>query len=163
MQPCLVPASSPLGKLEGVTNMVVLEGDFVGRTVYEGPGAGEGPTASAIVADIVDIARGIKTPAFGIPAARLQQAARATGGAPAAYYLRLALDDQPGVMAKVAAALGDEGVSIHRMHQEGEGGHATVLIVTHDTQRDAIDKALSVVEASDVANGTPVAIRIEQV
>ncbi|MEM7547404.1 MAG: homoserine dehydrogenase [Pseudomonadota bacterium] len=163
MQPCLVPAGSPLGNLEGVTNMVVLEGDFVGRTVYEGPGAGEGPTASAIVADIADIARGTSAPAFCAPARTLKSAPRATGGAPAEYYLRLGLDDKPGVMAKVATALGDEGISIHRMHQEGEGGEATVLIVTHNTLREDLDKALSVIEASDVSTGTPVAIRIEQV
>jgi homoserine dehydrogenase len=163
MQPCLVPAASPLGKLEGVTNMVVLEGDFVGRTVYEGPGAGEGPTASAIVADIADIARGFRTPAFGVPATSLKQAARAAGGAAAAYYLRLALKDQPGVLAKVAAALGAEGISIHRMHQEGDSGEATVLIVTHETQRAHLDEALRVIEASDVSTGIPVAIRIEEV
>lgn len=163
MQPCLVPANSPLGKLEGVTNMVVLEGDFIGRTVYEGPGAGEGPTASAIVADVVDIARGVTAPTFGIPASSLQAATRATGGASAAYYLRLALKDQSGVLAKVATALGAQGISIHRMHQEGEGGEATVLIVTHETHRENLDKALAAIEASDVSTGTPVAIRIEDV
>ncbi|MEL6793299.1 MAG: homoserine dehydrogenase [Pseudomonadota bacterium] len=162
MQPCLVPAASPVGKLEGVTNMVVLEGDFVGRTVYEGPGAGEGPTASAIVADIVDIARGDRAPTFGVPAATLTDAARATGGAPAAYYLRLALKDEPGVLAQVASALGDKGVSIHRMHQEGAGGEATVLIVTHETLREDLDAALHAIEASAVATDAPVAIRIEQ-
>ena len=71
MQPCLVRAASPLGQLEGVTNMVVLEGDFVGRIVLSGPGAGEGPTASAIVGDVIDIARGLVMPAFGRPAAAL--------------------------------------------------------------------------------------------
>ena len=68
MQPCLVPADSALGQLEGVTNMVVVEGDFVGRIVMQGPGAGAGPTASAIMADVVDIARGLVMPVFGRPA-----------------------------------------------------------------------------------------------
>lgn len=163
MQPCLVPADSPVGKLDGVTNMVVLEGDFVGRTVYEGPGAGEGPTASAIVADIVDIARNGATPVFGVPAAALAAAPRATGRTPAAYYLRLALRDEPGVLAQVAAALGAEGVSIHRMHQEGEAGEATVLIVTHETLRDRLDAALAAVAQSDVSLAPPVALRIEAI
>ena len=74
MQPCLVPAGSPIGQLEGVTNMVVIEGDFVGRIVMSGPGAGEGPTASAIVGDVIDVARGLVDPAFGRPAARLAAA-----------------------------------------------------------------------------------------
>lgn len=164
MQPCLVPATSPVGGLEGVTNMVVLEGDFVGRTVYEGPGAGEGPTASAIVADIIDIARGARTPAFGVPAVHLKPAARALNKVGAAYYLRLALRDEPGVLATVTAALGEKAVSIHQMRQHGEEpGEATLLIVTHETLRDNLDAALSAIESSHVSTGAPVAIRIEQV
>lgn len=166
MRPCLVPAASPFGKLEGVTNMVVVEGDAVGRIVTEGPGAGAGPTASAIVADVIDIARGFRRPAFGVPAAALRAAPRAESGAPAAYYIRLALADRPGALGRVAAALGAVGVSIHRMVQtadEAEGGEATVLIVTHDTTRERLDSALAVVAASDVSMGAPVAIRIEPV
>lgn len=166
MRPCLVPAASPVGKLEGVTNMVVLEGDASGRIVLEGPGAGAGPTASAILADVIDIARGFRRPAFGVPAALLRAAPRAESGAPAAYYVRLALADRPGALGRVAAALGAVGVSIHRMMQsadEAEGGVATVLIVTHETVRERLDSALAVVAASDVAMGAPVAIRIEQV
>ena len=164
MQPCLVPATSPVGALDGVTNMVVLEGDFVGRTVYEGPGAGEGPTASAIMADVVDIARGVNVPAFGIPARALAPADRALNQTSAAYYLILALKDESGVLAKVTAALGAEGVSIHQMRQHGESeGEATVLIVTHETKRDRLDAALAVIENSEVSTGAPVAIRIEQV
>ncbi len=166
MRPCLVPAASPFGKLEGVTNMVVVEGDAVGRIVMEGPGAGGGPTASAIVADMIDIARGAHSPAFGVPAALLRAAPRAESGAPAAYYIRLALADRPGALGRVAAALGAVGVSIHRMVQsadEAEGGEATVLIVTHETTRERLDSALAVVAASDVSMGAPVAIRIEPV
>ncbi|MEM7270793.1 MAG: ACT domain-containing protein, partial [Pseudomonadota bacterium] len=164
MQPCLVPATSPIGALDGVTNMVVCEGDFVGQTVFEGPGAGEGPTASAIVADMVDIARGSKTPAFGVPAKDLNAAPRAASLTPAAYYLRLALNDQPGVLAEVAAALGGSGVSIETMRQNANGGPgATVLIVTHETTRDALDAALAAFEASDNCLAPPVSLRIESV
>ena len=162
MQPCLVPAKSPIGGLEGVTNMVVVEGDFVGQTVYEGPGAGEGPTASAIVADIIDIARGVRTPAFGQPAANLAAAPRATGLAPAAYYLRLAVEDRPGVLSMVTTALGEAGVSIEQMRQNANGGPgATVLIVTHDTTREALDRALAVIEADAASLAAPISLRIE--
>lgn len=168
MQPCLVPASSSIGALDGVTNMVVCEGDFVGQTVFTGPGAGEGPTASAIVADLVDIARGVRTPAFGIPAKDLVAADRATSLTPAAYYLRLALNDQPGVLAQVADALGQSGVSIEQMRQSIEsdannGRGATVLIVTHETTREALDKALAAFEASENCLAPPVSLRIESV
>lgn len=163
MQPCLVPAASPLGKLEGVTNMVVLEGDAVGRIVLEGPGAGAGPTASAILADLIDIARGENTPAFGIPAVSLKATPTAQAPAPAAFYLRLALKDEPGVLARVAAALGAEGISIHQMRQTANDVEATVLITTHETLRERLDAALAVIEESDVSTGAPVAIRIEPV
>ncbi len=166
MRPCLVPAASPFGKLEGVANMVVIEGDAVGRIVMEGPGAGAGPTASAIMADVIDVARGFRRPVFGVPAETLRAAPRATTGAPAAYYVRLSLADRPGTLAQVAAALGAEGVSIHRMVQTAEaeeGGEATVLIVTHETMRPKLDAALAAIQKSEVSLGAPVAIRIEQV
>jgi homoserine dehydrogenase len=163
MQPCLVPVRSPIGQLEGVTNMVVLEGDFVGRIVLSGPGAGEGPTASAIVGDVVDIARGLVIPPFGRPAASLAAPVRAGDGAAAAYYLRFLLADAPGVLAKVAAALGAAGISINRMRQsEHEGAEAPVLIVTHRTERAALDAALGQIAGLEVCRAAPVAIRIEE-
>src|SRR5690606_6452156 len=115
MTPCLVPASSPLGQLQGGTNMVVLEGDSVGQIVLRGPGAGEGPTASAVMGDVVDIARGLRLPTFGQPATSLAMPTPARANAPAPYYLRLHLLDKPGALAKVATVLGDSGVSISRM------------------------------------------------
>jgi homoserine dehydrogenase len=117
MSPCLVPATSPLAQLQGGTNMVVLEGDAVGQIVLRGAGAGEGPTASAIMADVMDLARGTRYATFGQPAHTLRRARAATAAIPAPYYLRLQLLDKPGALAKVAAALGDAGVSIDRMRQ----------------------------------------------
>ena len=161
-QPCLVPAASPIGQLEGVTNMVVLEGDFSGRIVMSGPGAGAGPTASAIVADVVDIARGLVIPPFGRPAASLA-APRRSGDGAAAYYLRFLLADVPGVLAKVASALGDAGISINRMRQvEHAGDQAPVLIVTHRAERAALDAALAAIARLEVCHADPVAIRIEE-
>ncbi len=164
MQPCLVPERSPLGQLDGVTNMVVVEGDFVGQTVYRGPGAGAGPTASAVVADIIDIARGLVIPAFGIPAKSLVAAKRSSSGANAAYYLRFSLSDRPGVLARVAAALGDHGISINRMRQYShDTAVAPVLMVTHATARADLDAALASITAMDASLAAPVAIRIETV
>jgi homoserine dehydrogenase len=162
-QPCLVPARSPLGTLEGVTNLVVVEGDFVGQTIYRGPGAGAGPTASAILGDVIDVARGLARPAFGRPAADLVAAPRAGDAAEAAYYLRFALTDAPGTLAQVAAALGDAGVSINRMRQyEHATEEAPVLIVTHRTRRAALDAALGRIAGLDACRATPVALRIEE-
>ncbi len=162
MAPCLVSRGSPLGRLEGATNMVVLEGDAVGQIVLRGAGAGEGPTASAVMGDIMDIARGIRVPVFGLPADQLAQAPAAITAAPAPYYLRLELLDKPGALARIASVLGDAGISIDRMRQYGHAeAVAPVLIVTHKTTRDALDLALSLFGATGVVASEPVAIRIE--
>jgi homoserine dehydrogenase len=165
MTPCLVPAVSPLGQLQGGTNMVVVEGDQVGQVVLRGAGAGEGPTASAVMGDVMDIARGLRMTTFGQPASTLVAAQPAKSATPAPFYLRLSLQDKPGAMAKVAAALGDAGVSIDRMRQYGhdKSDTAPVLIVTHKTTRPSLDAALEVLAGSDVVSGDPVALRIEQV
>lgn len=164
MQPCLVPDTSPLGQLDGGTNMIVLEGDAVGQITLRGPGAGEGPTASAVLADVCDIARGWYGPVFGQKAETLVTATAALSQRPAAYYLRMALVDKPGAMAKIATVLGDAGVSINRMRQyEHSDTSAPVLIVTHKTARSALDQAIAAMDATGVMAGAPVALRIEEV
>lgn len=164
MSPCLVPDTSPLGQLQGGTNMIVLEGDSVGQIVLRGAGAGEGPTASAVMGDVMDIARGFRMSTFGRPAATLRAARAAHSAVPAPYYLRLQLLDKPGALGKVAKILGEAGISIDRMRQYGhEDTAAPVLIVTHKTTRTALNEALDAFESTDVVSGTPVAIRIEAV
>ncbi|MEM0947339.1 MAG: homoserine dehydrogenase [Pseudomonadota bacterium] len=164
MSPCLVPADSPLGQLENATNMVVLEGDAVGQIVLRGAGAGEGPTASAVMGDIIDIARGTRLPTFGQPAAGLRPTRGVRSTAPAPFYLRMGLVDKPGALAKIAAVLGEAGVSIDRMRQYGhESSDAPVLIVTHKTTRTALDEAIAAMNATGVLASPPVAIRIETV
>lgn len=164
MTPCLVPASHPLGQLQGGTNMVVLEGDSVGQIVMRGPGAGMGPTASAVMGDVIDLARGTRLPTFGQPAASLAEPLAAKSATPASYYLRMTLLDKPGALAKIATCLGEAGVSIDQMRQYGhEGANAPVLIVTHKASRDDIDHAISRFAATGVLVGAPVALRIEEV
>ncbi|OOY33026.1 homoserine dehydrogenase [Thioclava sp. F36-6] len=164
MTPCLVPATSPLGQLTGGTNMTVLEGDSVGQIVLRGAGAGEGPTASAVMGDVMDLARGLRLPVFGQPADKLEAPTPAVTAIPAPYYLRLQLSDKPGALAKVATVLGEAGVSISRMRQYGHADtSAPVLIVTHKTTRDAIDAAIDALPATRVVEGEPIAIRIEEV
>ncbi|NIZ13456.1 homoserine dehydrogenase [Phaeobacter sp. HF9A] len=163
MTPCLVPASSPLGQLEGGTNMVVIEGDSIEQVVLRGPGAGEGPTASAVMADILDIARGLRIATFGQPATSLEEPPSAQAGLPAAHYMRLALQDKPGALAKMAAALGDAGISIHRMRQyDHNSSIAPVLIVTHKCTSAMLEHAIDGLNATGVMEGTPVALRIEE-
>lgn len=144
--------------------MVVIEGDMVGQIVLRGAGAGEGPTASAVMGDVMDIARGLRIPTFGKPASALTKAQPATVATPAPYYLRMRLLDKPGALAKVATALGEAGISINRMRQyDHSSDSAPVLIVTHKTTRDALDRALGAMSRTGVLASDPVALRIEQV
>ncbi|MDF1872905.1 homoserine dehydrogenase [Vannielia sp.] len=164
MKPCLVPSESPIAQLEGGTNMVVIEGDAVEQIVLSGPGAGEGPTASAVLSDICDLARGSFLPVFGKPSKTLEKAPAAMSASAAPYYLRMDLKDRPGAMAKVAAALGEAGVSIDRMRQYGHVDEAApVLFVTHKTTSQSLAAALEGVAGTGVVLGEPVALRIEHI
>ncbi len=163
MMPCLVPASSPLGQLEGGTNLVVLEGDAVGQIVLRGAGAGAGPTASAVLSDLIDVAREFRLPVFGQAAQTLADAPPSQSATPAPYYLRMSLQDKPGALASVAAALGNAGVSINRMRQYSHDDNAApVLIVTHACARSDLDAALQALPDTGVVEGDPVALRIEE-
>ncbi|HUA76346.1 MAG TPA: homoserine dehydrogenase, partial [Acetobacteraceae bacterium] len=145
VHPCMVPASNTLARVDGVINAVVAEGDFVGRVVLEGPGAGAGPTASAVVADLIDLARFRLTPVWGARAAELSPSASAPmqrhNGC---YYLRLMVVDRPGVIADVTAVLRDLGVSLESMLQRGRapGEAVPVVLVTHETGEAAVRTAL---------------------
>ncbi len=164
VHPAMVPAAAPIARVDGVFNAVVAEGDFVGRVMLEGRGAGAGPTASAVVADLIDIARGRVTPVWG--AANGALAALPSVGIEAhqgAYYLRLMVLDRPGVIADVTAILRDLGVSLESMLQRGRapGEAVPVVLVTHETSEIAMRQAITRIAALDVAVERPALIRIE--
>ncbi|MCH7888070.1 MAG: homoserine dehydrogenase [Proteobacteria bacterium] len=165
VHPCMVPQAAQIAQIEGVFNAVVTEGDFVDRTMFCGRGAGAGPTASAVVADLVDVARGNVLPTFGVPAGQLRHVqaasmARHVG----AYYIRLRVIDQPGVMADVTAALGDAQVSVKALiqHSHDLGDGASVVLTTHETGEASMLQALKVIAALDTVLEAPCMIRIEQ-
>ena len=161
---CMVPLGTPIAHVEGVFNAVVTEGDFVGQSVAEGRGAGAGPTASAVVSDLIDIARGRVTPTFGVPAASLsRQPSSPMTRHQGAYYIRLMVVDRPGVIADVAAALRDEQVSMEAMIQRGRAPDETVPVVltTHDTDEAAMLRALGRITRLDAVREPPRMIRIE--
>ena len=164
VHPCLVSIAQPIAHVDGVFNAVVAEGDFVDRTMYVGRGAGAGPTASAVVADLVDIARGARLPVFGVPASEL--AARPSAPMAhhrGAYYIRLMVVDRPGVMADVTAALRDEEVSLEALIQRGRnpGDGVPVVLTTHETGEAAMRRALERIAALDAVLERPRMIRIE--
>ena len=158
VQPCLVPADHPLAYVPGALNAVVAEGNFVGRLFFEGAGAGAGPTASAIVADIIDIARDEYGPAFAMPVDSLDAAPAADAGARVGkHYVRLIVEDRIGVLAEIAAAMRDAGVSIESLIQRGseDGEGVVIVLVTHEGPARAIHAALGVLGAADHVVGAP--------
>ncbi|MBE9606515.1 homoserine dehydrogenase [Acetobacteraceae bacterium H6797] len=164
VHPCMVPASHPIARVDGVFNAVVAEGDHVGRVVLEGRGAGAGPTASAVVADLIDIARGRTTPVWGVASGDLAKLPNLPMTSHyGAYYLRLMVVDRPGVIADVTGVLRDHGVSLESMIQRGRspGEAVAVVLTTHDCEESAMRAALARIEALDAVLEKPALIRIE--
>lgn len=166
VHPALVAHSAPLASVSGVTNAVSVHGGYVGNVVLTGPGAGEGPTASAVVADIVDIARGIAFPPFILPQSQLKPAEIVEmSDYSGAYYLRLKAADRAGSMAEVTKALAEADVSIERIVQRPDQGRdgewLPVVLITHETREATMQRALALLsEHADVVS-TPVVIRIQ--
>jgi len=164
VHPAMVPLSKPLATVDGVFNAVQFEGDFSGPVFLRGRGAGEGPTASAVVADLIDIARGIKIPVWGQTAATLSAATIIPMSAhEGAYFLRLMVTDQPGVMADVTAILRDHGISLESMLQHGRkpGEAVPIVLVTHETNEAEVSAALLRIAALPSVLEAPALIRIE--
>ena len=162
VHPCLVPQGAPIARVDGVFNAVVAEGDAVGRVMLEGRGAGAGPTASAVVADLIDLARGRLTPVWGqdTPA---DDAVVPIGQHLGAYYLRLMVIDKPGVIADVAAILRDHGVSLESLLQHGRSPDESVpvVLVTHEVREHAMRAAADAIAALPAVLEPPALIRIE--
>ena len=162
--PYLVPRDHPLAHVDGPTNAVVAEGNFSGRLLFEGAGAGDGPTASAVVADLIDIARGEIGAPFSVPAGELRPMPKADAGHRRARdYLRFMVADRPGVLAEIAAAMRDADVSIESLIQKGrpkEGGEVMVSIVTHEGPEANVDRALELLEGSDSITEPPLVLQL---
>ena len=166
LEPCLVPLNSTLGTVEGVFNAVHIEGDFVQTGHLVGRGAGEGPTASAVVSDIIDIARGIEVPMFGVPAVDLQNPEWVdVGETMNCYYVRLNVLDQPGVLADVSAILRDHNVSIEAFLQRGRdpGQPVPLVMTTHETKHKDMTAACEMIEKLASALDKPCLIPIENI
>ncbi|MEM7569627.1 MAG: homoserine dehydrogenase [Pseudomonadota bacterium] len=161
--PTLVPIAHPLSMVEDSFNAVTFSGDPVGRVVLEGRGAGEGPTASAVVADIIDIARGTRAPVFGVPTPALQKSARAEDDASTGrFYIRLTVQDKVGVAASIAEVVRDLGISMDSLLQRETAGNGEVMFVltTHRCSNAVIEKAAQALADLDVVISQPAILRI---
>ncbi len=167
VHPAMVPRDHMLASVHGVFNAIMVQGDLSGRGVFYGRGAGREPTASTVIGDIGDVMKNL----LGGSARRF----RATPGAESVplldrgqartrHYLRLALRDRPGTLARITAALGNHGISIASVLQQeqGTGDHVPVVIVTHECRERECQAALQEIAGLDVAGSEPVRIRIEE-
>ncbi len=176
VHPAMVPLHSAIAEVGGVTNCVTVEGDFVGDVMLVGPGAGEGPTASSVVADIIDVVRGTVSAPFIRPASQLKPYKRALMRAhEGGYYVRVSLEDAPGAFAAVAKIMADEGVSLESIVQrrpqsalpgidarDEAGGARQVVMITHPTYEKAMRSAIKAIESDPHVDKTPQMIRIEK-
>lgn len=170
VHPTLVPADKLIANVEGAMNAVLVHGDAVGPTLYYGQGAGEEPTASAVVADLVDVTR-LQTadPNHRVPHLAFQPEALVDlpildiGDVRSSYYLRLLVADQPGVMADIARILADHGISINAMVQSPEAGEdvADIIFLTHEAVERDVNHAIEKMEALDSVRSSVVRLRME--
>jgi homoserine dehydrogenase len=168
VHPTMVAKAHPIAQTMGVLNAVTIEGDALGPLTLVGAGAGGDATASAVAADIADIARGIVEPVFGRPAASLTELERAPmqrheGG----YYVRMSVFDRPGTMAAIATRMGERQISLEaimqkRPHKDAPDRVVPVVLITHATSEAAIREALAMTVKDGVVRGEPQVIRIER-
>ncbi len=174
VHPTMVPRSRAIAQVDGVLNCVAVCGDFVGDLMLVGPGAGAKPTASSVVSDLVDIARGFIHPAFTIPTARLLPHVKTEiRGHAGRYYIRLSVRDQPGAMASIASRMAEQNISLESIVQkrptvsalnepDEAGAPIPVVMITHQTTESAIRTALGAIEADGYISEKPQMIRIEK-
>ncbi len=175
VHPTMVPQDTAIAEVDGVSNCVAIDGDFVGDVMLIGPGAGAGPTASSVMSDLIDIARGHVLVPFGASAKDLKPYKKAQmrtheGG----YYIRLSVYDRTGAFAAIAGRMAEQGISLESIvqrlpytempgaHRRREGSAAAVVMITHQTTEAAIRKALQAIERDGNVVAKPQMIRIEK-
>ncbi|MBF0612427.1 MAG: homoserine dehydrogenase [Magnetococcales bacterium] len=171
VQPTIVPLTSMVAAVEGVFNAVFVQGDFSGTTMYYGRGAGEKPTASSVVSDLVEIARNLKSgspcrvPSLSFLTSHLREyPTRPLGDLSCEYYLRLMVEDKPGVLADITAILKNQQVSIKILHQQGRSKKDAVplVMVTHECSERRMQASLQEIRQLPSVKEEPNLIRIAQ-
>lgn len=165
VHPCLVPKSSPLAGINGVLNAVLAECNALGAALLTGAGAGEGPTASSVVADIMDIAAGRDGKPFMIPVAELEaQPFASIDQHQGEYYVRLRVKDRSGVLAEITSLFRDNKIGVGKILQnDADGEAAHIAITTHDVCETDIQKVLAQLREMEYVLETPRMIRIEEI
>lgn len=164
VHPCLVPKTEMIAKVDGVLNAVSVVGDRVGETMYYGPGAGGDATASAVISDIIDIARGNKeAPMLGFKTSlETDLTLMNKDDIESEYYIRILVEDRAGVLAEITKIFAESGISIETMLQKGKGERANVLLSTHKAKESSLQNALNAIEKLTSVCEKPNMIRIER-
>ena len=165
VQPSLVPNENILASVRGVFNAIAVRGDVVGDALFYGRGAGQDPTASSVISDLADAAIALDSPreSFGFIPHGLYGKLRPAGEVTSAFYLRLGVDDQPGVLARIAGVLGESNIGISSVIQPEtpEGELAVLVLMIHDAPRGRVISALQKIRALDCVHGEPALYRVE--
>jgi len=162
VHPAMVPSSHPLASVGGAFNAVFVEGEKAGQLMFYGPGAGGDATATAVVGDLVTVARNLSTGGRGIGCTcRLSRRIRPMDDTYSQYYVSLHVEDRPGVLAEIADRFGINGVSIERVWQEGAGEEAQLVFVTHRAQEGGLQKTVESLRELAVVRSVDSVLRVE--
>ena len=171
VHPTMIALSNPLSSVSGVFNAICVTGDAVGETIFYGRGAGEFPTASAVVADIVDISRDILTGAKSrVPLLSFKpdfiknKKIRKISRIKSKFYFRFSVIDKPGVLSKISGILGENNISIASVIQKErkEGEEVSVVMMAHEALEEDVEKALTFIDKLPVVLKDTVLIRVEE-
>lgn len=165
VHPCMVPEKYPIAKVDGVFNAVIAQCDHAGKSIYEGRGAGEGPTASSVIADIMDIAADRASYPFNMPVASLESLPIIKMDAlKSAYYIRLNVVDEPGVLAEITKIFQEHSISMKSLLQQARNPakHVQVVVTTHATKEKEMMSACKKIANLRSVQEAPHIIRIEE-
>ena len=162
VHPSMIPAVHPLAAVRGASNAVFVEGPRIGQLMFYGAGAGGDPTATAVVGDLVSVARNLLQGARGLGSASTHdRRVRPMDDTRDQYYLKLRVDDRPGVLAEIADRFGRNGISLERVWQEGTGEEATLSFITHRAQEGAFQKTMQELGELDAVHAVASVLRVE--
>ncbi|MBN2113299.1 MAG: homoserine dehydrogenase [Acidimicrobiia bacterium] len=162
VHPAMIPLDHPLAAIRGATNAVLIQGPAIGELLFAGPGAGGEPTATAVLGDVIDAARDLRSGSQVAPRISFRPGSVVDAAeVPTRWYLRLEVADKPGVLARIAGSFADAGVSIRSVWQEGRGDDATLLMVTHEALEKQQRAAAATLAHLDVVEEVAAAIRVE--
>jgi homoserine dehydrogenase len=162
VHPAMIPVAHPLASVREAFNAVFVEGESVGQLMFYGRGAGGAPTASAVLGDVVAVARNLRSGSRGAgESSYADLRALPMGDVTTRYHVNLDVADKAGVLAAVATAFADNDVSIGTVRQEGHGDDATLVLVTHDATDDALRRTVETLRSLDIVRAVTSVMRVE--